>query len=70
MGSLFRDNLRLAGGPAPVRAYIEELMPDILSGTIEPGKVLDARTDLNGVPRGYQDMAERNSLKVLIELGT
>jgi threonine dehydrogenase-like Zn-dependent dehydrogenase len=54
-------------GP-PVRAYIEELMPDILSGTIEPGKVLDATTDLDGVPRGYQDMAERNSLKVLIEL--
>ena len=67
MDSLFRHNLRLAGGPAPVRAYIEELMPDILNGTIEPGKVLDATTDLDGIPAGYQAMAERTNLKVLIK---
>ncbi|MER6511639.1 alcohol dehydrogenase catalytic domain-containing protein [Nonomuraea sp. NPDC001636] len=67
MGSLFRHNLRLAGGPAPVRAYIEELMPDILNGVIEPGKVFDATTDLDGVPAGYRDMADRKSLKVLIK---
>ncbi|MFJ9026872.1 zinc-dependent alcohol dehydrogenase family protein [Streptomyces sp. NPDC102259] len=66
-GSLFRHNLRLAGGPAPVRAYIEELMPDILNGTIEPGKVFDVTTDLDGVPAGYQDMADRKSLKVLVK---
>ncbi len=66
-GSLFRHNLRLAGGPAPVRAYIEELMPDILDGTIEPGKVFDVTTDLDGVPAGYQDMADRKSLKVLVK---
>jgi threonine dehydrogenase-like Zn-dependent dehydrogenase len=64
--SLFRHNIRLAGGPAPVRAYIEELMPDILSGTITPGKVFDVTTDLDGVAAGYQDMADRKSLKVLI----
>ncbi|MFF4974503.1 zinc-binding dehydrogenase [Streptomyces sp. NPDC001083] len=66
-GSLFRHNIRLAGGPSPVRAYIEELMPDILDGTIQPGKVLDATTGLDGVPAGYQDMADRRSLKVLIK---
>ncbi|MFF0248785.1 alcohol dehydrogenase catalytic domain-containing protein [Streptosporangium sandarakinum] len=66
MGSLFRPNLRLAGGPAPVRAYIEELMPDILDGVIEPGKVFDAVTGLGGVPAGYRDMADRRSLKVLV----
>ena len=66
-GSLFRHNVRLAGGPAPVRAYIEELMPAILDGTIEPGKVFDTTTGLDGVPAGYQDMADRDSLKVLIE---
>ncbi|MCM3688823.1 zinc-binding dehydrogenase [Kocuria rosea] len=65
-GSLFRRNIRLAGGPAPVRAYIEELLPDILDGTIEPGRVFDATTDLDGVPGGYQDMDDRKSLKVLI----
>ncbi|MDR8411709.1 zinc-dependent alcohol dehydrogenase family protein [Nonomuraea sp. 3-1Str] len=66
-GSLFRHNLRLAGGPAPVRAYIEQLMPDILDGTIEPGKVFDATTTLGGVPAGYRDMADRKTLKVLVK---
>lgn len=65
--SLFAHNIRLAGGPAPARAYIEELMPDILNGIIEPGKVFDAATSLDGVPKGYQDMADRTSLKVLIK---
>ncbi|NUO41445.1 MAG: IMP dehydrogenase, partial [Streptomyces sp.] len=65
-GSLFRHNIRLAGGPAPVRAYIEELLPDILSGAIEPGKVFDVTTNLDGVPAGYQDMADRKTLKVLV----
>jgi threonine dehydrogenase-like Zn-dependent dehydrogenase len=60
-------NVRLAGGPARVRAYIEELMPDILDGAIEPGKVFDTTTDLDGVPAGYRDMADRNGLKVLIK---
>ena len=65
--SLFGGNITLNGGPAPVRAYIEELLPDILDGTIEPGKVFDATTDLDGVPAGYQDMDNRTSLKVLIK---
>ena len=64
--SLFRHNIRLAGGPAPTRAYMAELMPDILNGTIEPGKVFDASTSLDGVPAAYQDMADRRVLKVLI----
>ncbi|MGW0889557.1 alcohol dehydrogenase catalytic domain-containing protein [Saccharopolyspora sp. NPDC002578] len=65
--SLFGRNIRLAGGPAPVRAYVEELMPAILDGTIEPGKVFDATTGLDGVPDGYRDMDRRTSLKVLVE---
>ena len=63
---LFRHNIRLAGGPAPVRAYIEELLPDILDGTIEPGRVFDVSTSLDGVPAGYRSMADRTALKVLI----
>jgi threonine dehydrogenase-like Zn-dependent dehydrogenase len=65
-GSLFGPNVRLAGGPAPVRAYIAELLPGILSGAIQPGRVFDAVTTLDGVPAGYKDMDERNALKVLI----
>ena len=66
-GSLFGGNITLTGGPAPARAYIEELMPDILEGRIEPGKVFDQTADLDGVPAGYQDMADRKALKVLVQ---
>jgi threonine dehydrogenase-like Zn-dependent dehydrogenase len=65
-GSLFGKNITLTGGPAPTRAYIEELMPDILNGIIEPGRVFDVTTDLDGVPAGYEAMDARRSLKVLV----
>ena len=64
----FFGNLTIAGGPAPVRAYIEELLPDILEGRIQPGRVFDRVTNLDGVPDGYRAMNDRESIKVLIEL--
>ena len=60
-------NITLTGGAAPARAYIEELMPDILDGKIEPGRVFDSTIGLDKVPDGYRDMADRESLKVLIQ---
>src|ERR671934_470218 len=64
----FYNNISVSGGPAPVRAYIEELLPDVLDGRIEPGRVLDRVTDLEGVPDGYRAMNEREAIKILIEL--
>ena len=64
----FFANVSIAGGPAPARAYIEELLPDVLEGRIEPGRVFDRVTDLDGVPDGYRAMNEREAIKVLIEL--
>jgi threonine dehydrogenase-like Zn-dependent dehydrogenase len=63
----FYGNVTIGGGPAPVRAYIEELFPDILDGTIEPGRVFDRTVDLDGVPDGYRAMDEREALKVMVE---
>jgi threonine dehydrogenase-like Zn-dependent dehydrogenase len=63
----FFDNITIAGGPAPVRAYIEELLPDIMEGRIQPGKVFDSVTNLDGVPDGYRAMNERKAIKVMIE---
>jgi threonine dehydrogenase-like Zn-dependent dehydrogenase len=63
----FYKNATIAGGPAPVRAYIEELLPDVLEGRIEPGRVFDRTTDLDGVPEGYRAMNDREALKVIIE---
>jgi threonine dehydrogenase-like Zn-dependent dehydrogenase len=63
----FFDNVSIAGGPAPARAYIEELLPDVLEGTIEPGRVFDRVANLDGVPDGYRAMNDREALKVMIE---
>ncbi len=64
---MFFKNVTVGGGPAPVRAYIDELLPDVLDGTIEPGRVFDRTVGLDGVPDGYRAMADRQSIKVLVE---
>ena len=66
-GSLFGRNITLTGGPAPVRAYIEELLPEVLDGRIEPGRVFDRTVDLDGFPDGYRAMDARDALKVLVQ---
>jgi threonine dehydrogenase-like Zn-dependent dehydrogenase len=62
----FYGNITIGGGPAPVRAYIEELLPDVLGGRIEPGHVFDRTVDLDGVPDGYRAMNDRESIKVMV----
>src|SRR5918995_1017267 len=62
----FFGNVTVGGGPAPVRAYIEELLPDVLEGRIEPGRVLDRTVGLDGVPDGYRAMDDRESIKVMV----
>lgn len=49
--------------PRDPRAYIEELLPDILEGRIEPGRVFDRTVDLDG----YRAMADREAVKVMIK---
>jgi threonine dehydrogenase-like Zn-dependent dehydrogenase len=63
----FYNNVTVGGGPAPARAYIEELLPDVLEGRIEPGRVFDRIVSLDQVPDGYRAMNEREAIKVLIE---
>jgi threonine dehydrogenase-like Zn-dependent dehydrogenase len=63
----FYSNVTVGGGPAPVRAYIEELLPDVLEGRIEPGRVFDRVVGLEGVPDGYRAMNEREALKVMVK---
>ena len=63
---MFYKNVKIGGGPAPVRAYIDALLPDVLEGTIEPGRVFDRTVGLDGVPDGYRAMADRESIKVLV----
>src|SRR6187401_1434270 len=63
----FYANITIAGGPATVRAYMHELMPDVLEGRIEPGLVFDRITNIEGVPDGYRAMNDREAIKVMIE---
>jgi len=67
-GVMFWKNASIGGGPAPVRAYIEELLPDVLEGWIEPGRVFDRVGSLEQVPDGYRAMNDREVLKFEIEL--
>jgi len=62
-GVAFWKNASIGGGPAPVRAYIEELLPDVLEGRIEPGRVFDRTGSIEDVPDGYRAMNEREVLK-------
>jgi threonine dehydrogenase-like Zn-dependent dehydrogenase len=63
----FYNNVTVGGGVAPARAYIEELLPDVLEGRIEPGRVFDRTVSLDEVPDGYRAMDERETIKVLID---
>ncbi|MFD4690042.1 alcohol dehydrogenase catalytic domain-containing protein [Streptomyces sp. NPDC058463] len=65
-GSLFGPNITLTGGPAPVRAYIDELLPAVLDGTVDPGRVFDRTVSLDEVAEGYGAMDRREALKVLV----
>jgi threonine dehydrogenase-like Zn-dependent dehydrogenase len=66
-GSIFGPNVTLTGGPAPARAYLETLLPGVLDGSVQPGKVFDLTLGLADTPKGYQAMDERSALKVLIK---
>lgn len=65
--SAFFRNITVGGGPAPVRAYIDTLLPDILVGAIDPGRVFDSEVGLESVPDGYRAMDERRSIKVIVK---
>jgi len=64
---IFR-NVGLRGGIAPARRYIPELLPDVLEGRINPGRVFDFETDLDHVVDGYTAMDERRAIKSLIRV--
>ena len=63
----FYNNVMVGGGPAPVRAYIEELLPDVLEGRIDPGRVFDQTVSLDQVPGGYRAMNEREAIKIMVK---
>lgn len=68
--TLFYRNVGAHGGPAPARAYIPELLDDVLAGRINPGHVFDFTTNLDGIAQAYAAMNERRAIKSLVKVGT
>jgi threonine dehydrogenase-like Zn-dependent dehydrogenase len=66
MRKLFNSNVGVRGGVAPVRNYVEELLPEVLSGALRPGKVFDLELPLSEVAEAYAAMDERRAIKVLL----
>jgi alcohol dehydrogenase len=67
--SIFYRNVGIKGGPAPVRAYLPELLADVLEGAINPGRLFDFETDLDHVADAYAAMDERRAIKSLVRIG-
>ena len=62
----FMANITVAGGIAPTQANMHDLLPDVLDGTVEPGKVFNRTVSLDETPEGYRAMNDREALKVLV----
>ena len=67
MRRMFQRNIGLAGGMAPVRKYLPELLKLVQDGAIDPGLVFDKTLPLDQVAEGYRAMDEREAIKVLIQ---
>jgi len=66
IGRMFGFNVGIAGGMAPVRAYLPDLLDRVLTGAIDPGRVFDLELPLDEVAEGYRAMDERRAIKTLL----
>ncbi len=64
---MFGKNIGLAGGMAPVRTYLPDLLDRVLEGQIDPGLVFDLTLPLDDVAEAYKAMDERRAIKVLLQ---
>ena len=64
---MFFSHVNLHGGPAPVRAYLPDLIDRILSRRINPGRVFDLTLPLADAAEAYAAMDERRAIKVLLQ---
>lgn len=66
LSHMFMSNIALRGGVALARAYIPELLADVVAGKLDSLEVLDLTVGLNGVPSGYTAMDNREAIKVMV----
>lgn len=65
--TMFQKNARLAGGLAPVRRYLPDLLPLVLDGSVHPGQVFDSTLPMAEAAEGYRQMDEREAIKVFLQ---
>jgi threonine dehydrogenase-like Zn-dependent dehydrogenase len=70
IATMFSRNVGVRGGGAPMRVYLPELLDDLLAERIDPGRVLDYETDLDGIADAYAAMDERRAIKSLVRVST
>ncbi|AGZ43692.1 theronine dehydrogenase-like Zn-dependent dehydrogenase [Actinoplanes friuliensis DSM 7358] len=63
---MFGANIRVAGGVAPVRPYLPELLAEVLAGTLDASAVFDLQLPMDRVAEAYAAMDERRSIKTLL----
>jgi threonine dehydrogenase-like Zn-dependent dehydrogenase len=66
IGTMFGRNIAVGGGVAPVRAYLDELLPEVLDGRLDASAVFDLRLPMARVADAYRAMDERKSIKTLL----
>jgi threonine dehydrogenase-like Zn-dependent dehydrogenase len=66
IGKMFGRNIGVAGGVAPVRAYLDELLPEVLDGRLDASAVFDLKLPMAQVADAYRAMHERQSIKTLL----
>jgi threonine dehydrogenase-like Zn-dependent dehydrogenase len=66
MQRMFSKNIGLRGGPAPARAYLPELLNEVLEGRLNPSPILDLSVSLDEVAAGYVAMDQRRAIKVMV----
>jgi threonine dehydrogenase-like Zn-dependent dehydrogenase len=65
--AMFGRNVGVAGGMAPVRKYLPDLLERTLTGRIDPSPVFDLTLPLEQVAEGYRAMDERRAIKVMLQ---
>ena len=66
LGRMFSSNIGLRGGLAPARAYLPELLAEVLAGRLDPSPILDLSVSLDEIAAGYAAMDQRQAIKVMV----
>lgn len=64
--TMFSTNVGVRGGVAPVRSYVDEILPEVLDGSLAPGRVFDGTFALADAAEAYAAMDERRVIKALL----